>query len=209
MQTKERELLKQAAEWRLIGLLFECPKGDWLEQVSSLAKEVQDPKLKLAVQAAEIEANEGLYHSILGPGGPAPAREISYNSWAEPGRMISELTSYYKAFSFQPVIDETVDHIAMEVGFISYLRLKEAYAIACDAMEEAKITAEASEKFITEHLNIIAEPLVNILEDLDVEYLKNAGQALLMRVGQAKHKSLPVFDSSSEIDECQFSCGEA
>jgi len=209
MRTKERELLEQAAEWRLIGLLFECPKSDWLEQISNLAKEVQDPKLKLAVQAAEIEANEGLYHSILGPGGPAPAREISYNSWAEPGRMFSELTSYYKAFSFQPVIDETVDHIAMEVGFISYLRLKEAYAVACDAMEEAKITAEASEKFIAEHLNTVAEPLVNILEDLDVEYLKSAGQALLMRVGQAKHKSLPVFDSPSEIDECQFSCGEA
>lgn len=209
MQTKERELLQQAAEWRLIGLLFECPKSDWLEQVTNLAKEVQDPNLKLAVQAAEIEANEGLYHSVLGPGGPAPAREISYNSWAEPGRMMSELTSYYKAFSFQPVTSEVADHISLEANFISYLRLKEAYAIACDAMEEAKITAEASEKFIAEHLNTIAEPLVNILVDLDVEYLKNAGQALLMRVGQVKHKSLPVFDNFSEIDECQFSCEEA
>ena len=122
---------------------------------------------------------------------------------------MSELTSYYKAFSFQPVTSEVADHISLEANFISYLRLKEAYAVACDAMEEAKITAEASEKFIAEHLNTIAEPLVNILVDLDVEYLKNAGQALLMRVGQVKHKSLPVFDNFSEIDECQFSCGEA
>jgi nitrate reductase assembly molybdenum cofactor insertion protein NarJ len=208
MHTKKNELLQQAAEWRLISLFFECPNEYWKKEVNALAQEVMDEDLKIAAQAAEIEGNEGLYHSILGPGGPAPSREISYNSWAEPGYLMSELTAYYQAFAYQPETKEAIDHISVEAGFIGYLYFKQAYAVVCGKDEEAKITDEAIEHFIKNHLNSMAEPLATILEDLDVEYLIRASKALLKRVGKAKHSALPVFDTAFKQEDCQFDCGE-
>ena len=37
------QLLSEAAQWRLIGLLFECPDQEWLRTVSELAAETSDP----------------------------------------------------------------------------------------------------------------------------------------------------------------------
>ena len=70
--TTQNQLLGEAAEWRLLGLLFECPLPNWREQMDALAAEVVDADLKAAAEAARLEASEGLYHSIFGPGGPAP-----------------------------------------------------------------------------------------------------------------------------------------
>ncbi|KAF0246505.1 MAG: hypothetical protein FD167_3454, partial [bacterium] len=160
IDNREKKLLQQATEWRLISLLFECPKDDWKQKVKELAKEVNDLDLKIAAEMAQKEATEGLYHSILGPGGPAPAREISYSGgWTQAGYLMSELGSYYQAFSYQPDTKETVDHISVETGFISYLSLKEAYALACEAEEETQITSQAAKQFIDQHLSLIAEPL--------------------------------------------------
>lgn len=206
-EIREKELLEQATEWRLISLLFECPKDDWKQKVKVLAKEVKDPDLKIAAKAAQKEATEGLYHSILGPGGPAPAREISYSSgWTQAGYLMSELGAYYQAFFYQPITKEPSDHISVETGFISYLRLKEAYALACEAEEEIAITAQAAKKFIAEHLNIIAEPLAEIMSNIEVDYLDYTAKALLKRVGACQHKSLPVYQSVPENDSCEFSC---
>ncbi|MGB7201500.1 MAG: hypothetical protein WBD16_04450, partial [Pyrinomonadaceae bacterium] len=122
------ELLRDAAEWRLISLLFDCPKGDWFKQVDELGRQVTDKKLKKAAKAARKEGSEGLFHSIFGPGGPAPGREVSYRSWVEPGYLLSELSGFYNAFSYHAGSGEVPDHIAVETGFIAYLRLKELYA---------------------------------------------------------------------------------
>lgn len=206
IRTKEKELVNQAAEWRLISLLFEYPKNNWKKQIMDLAEEIEDKDLKLAAKLAQTEATEGLYHSILGPGGPAPAREVSYNEWCQPGYLLSELAGYYKAFSYTPNTNEVSDHISVETAFISYLRLKEAYAIICEDEEKAKITVDASEKFINDHLNTMVEPLANFLADLGVDYLDKAAQALLKRVGASRHKKLPVFDTAFQEDGCEFNC---
>ncbi|MBI4850246.1 MAG: molecular chaperone TorD family protein [Acidobacteria bacterium] len=203
-----KEFLVEATEWRLISLLFECPKDDWKKKVKMLAKEVLDPDLKDAAKFACKEATEGLYHSILGPGGPAPAREISYSGgWTQPGYLMSELDSYYQAFSYQPVTKETLDHISVETGFISYLRLKEAYALECGAIEQVEITSQSAKTFINEHLTVIAQPLAEIMENLEVSYLEYAAKALFKRVGTTKNKPLPIYQTSfQENDSCEFSC---
>ena len=74
MDVRAHALLRQAAEWRLIGLLFECPVGTWRDDIVALARDIDDPLLGSAVAHALEEASEGLYHSTFGPGGPAPAR---------------------------------------------------------------------------------------------------------------------------------------
>ena len=38
MDPRTHALLKQAAEWRLIGLLFECPVGVWRDDIGALVR---------------------------------------------------------------------------------------------------------------------------------------------------------------------------
>lgn len=207
--TAQTRLLREAAEWRLLGLLFECPSPTWREQVAALATEISDADLRAAAQAAQREAGEGLYHSIFGPGGPAPGREISYRDWTQPGYLLSELTSYYDAFAYQSKIVEAPDHIAVETGFIAYLKLKEAYAESIGDTEYAAVTREAAERFINEHLSAMTEPMARSLEYSSVEYLALAGKALLARVGSKRDQSprhnLPILAAD---EESEFACAE-
>ncbi len=209
-ELQTRRLLREATEWRLLSLLFECPTGGWRDKIRGLAAEVTDEDLKAAVVAATVEASEGLYHSLFGPGGPAPAREISHRALIQPGYLMAELRSYYDAFSYHANAAEAVDHVAVEAGFLAYLRLKEAYAADCGDAEKAELTAAAAQSFMREHLAFVAEPLAAALQHSGVGYLALAGQALLHRAGSAKRTAqgqpLPIL---SEDDDCMFACGES
>lgn len=207
----EKKLLKEAAEWRLIGLLFECPVGEWQTEVKSLAGEISDKRLKKAAAAAVSEGSEGIYHSIFGPGGPAPPREVSYRSWVQPGYLLSELSAYYSAFSYHPETPDPPDHVAIEAGFISYLRLKQAYAALLGDPEHERAASEAAEKFISEHLIQIAHPLAKSLKFSGIDYLALTAKALLERVGKKKaaaNRELPVLQNIYE-DDGIFECGDA
>ena len=128
-------LLREAAQWRLIGLLFECPVDGWHDQFKGLATEVDDASLSEAAELALDEGSQGLYHTTFGPGGPAPPREVSYRKTVHPGRFLAEIRDCYEAFAYTPSTPETPDHVATEAGFIGYLRLKEAYARECGDAE--------------------------------------------------------------------------
>ena len=177
------DLLREAAEWRLIGVLFECPGDGWQTQVAALAAEVPDAGLKAAAAAAGEDATASLYHTTFGPGGPAAPREVSYRETLEPGHLLGELGAYYKAFAFTPTTPEPDDHVAVEVGFVAYLRLKEAYARARGDAEQAAVVGDASRRFVDDHLNTPAEPLAASLAASGISYLAQAGAALLLRVG--------------------------
>ncbi|MBK6751674.1 MAG: molecular chaperone TorD family protein [Acidobacteria bacterium] len=209
-ENSTRDLLAEAAEWRLISLLFDCPSNDWLRQVAVLANPVRDKKLKRAAKAAQTEASEGLFHSIFGPGGPAPGREVSYRGWVQPGYMLAELNSFYDAFSYNPTTSEVPDHVAVETGFVAYLRLKEFYALENGDSESADVTSRASTTFVDDHISKYAQRLSKLLAASGINYLKLAGAALYERVGPDKDKSkqifLPVLD---EEEESAFECGGA
>lgn len=206
----QKKLLIEVAEWRLISLLFDCPTGDWFSQVEILGKQVSDKKLKRAAKAAQKQASEGQFHSIFGPGGPAPGREVSYRGWVQPGYLLSEVSSFYSAFSYQPKTSEVPDHVAVETGFIAYLRLKQLFALECGDSEKAEIADEASQKFIDEHISKFAEKLSRLLVSSEIEYLSAAGLALFERVGPDKDKSKQIFlPVLEEADESLFECGIA
>ena len=183
MDTRTHALLRQAAEWRLIGRLFECPAGTWRDDIVALARESDDALLGAAVTHALEEASEGLYHSTFGPGGPAPPREVTYVKAIQLGYLLSELTACYDAFAYQPVTRESPDHVSVEAGFVGYLRLKEAYAVTRGDEEQAAVTADAAATFVREHLSALAEPLAATLDASGVAYLAEAARALVARVG--------------------------
>jgi hypothetical protein len=203
-----RGLLREAAVWRLLGRLFECPSSGWLDDMHALARELGDHDLTAAVEAAGNGASEGQYHSVFGPGGPAPPREATYRETLELGSLMSELAVYYHAFCYAPLLEESLDHIAVEVGFVAYLKLKEAYARAEGDDVRAGVAARAAEKFVANHLATMAEPLGRILAGSHLEYLARASRLLASRVGSAPRSGrLPMLAPVADDDEGgEFEC---
>ena len=206
LSSEVRGLLGDAAWWRLAGLLLECPSPEWRERVPGLAGEVDDPRLKQAAGHALEEASEGLYHSTFGPGGPAPPREVSYIHWAQPGFTLSGLRGFYDAFGYRTATAEPLDHVAVEAGFLSYLRLKQAYATTSGDAEAARIAEEAATQFLGEHISAIAERLSRALDDAPARYLAETGRAILDRVGPAP-KRAELSEPLVQIEGAEFSCG--
>lgn len=206
LDSRQRSLIEQAAEWRLISLLFECPTKNWKEQIAEISLEIRDMELQAAAECAQSEASESLYHAIFGPGGPAPPREVSYRESVQLGYLISELQAFYQSFSFSPATPEVLDHVSVEAGFIGYMKLKEAYALASSEWEDASVTAEAAQRFLEEHVSVIAQPLTATLQALGVRYLSLAGEGLLRRAG-APRKTRQESGLPPILDESLFDCG--
>ena len=209
LEKHELQLAKEAAEWRLVSLLFECPNKAWREQLTGLATEVDDPELKSAVHDALVEAEEGLFHHTFGPGGPAPPREASYHQTVELGYLMSEIQAFYNAFAYQPLTAEPPDHISVETGFIAYLKLKEAYALACGDAEHAAIASEAAQSFMKDHLAILANPLAGHLANSGITYLEKASVFVAAKTGPLPVVApiLPILQNQQE--EGEYSCGSS
>lgn len=201
------DLARQAAEWRLIALLFEQPSASWREQLTALAAEIADETLQRAAQAALEEASEELYHSIFAPGGPASPREASYFDHIQLGYLMAELGAHYEAFAYQPVLAEPPDHVAIEAGFIAFLRLKEAYALAGDDTENAARTRDAARHFLSGHLARMAPTLAEKFVPSDVEYLTLASRALAERSGSMPAPAAVALPILQDLNEPEFDCG--
>lgn len=195
-------LLRQAAAWRLIGLLLECPGPDWMKQVLALGRDCDDPRLQSAAVAAQTEASEGLHHSLFGPGGPVSPREVTYSGGVQFGYLMAELNAFYRAFAYAPTTMEPLDHLSVEAGFMAYLGMKRAYALASGDTEHATVTQEAASNFCSTHLALMVEPIARALEVGGPPYLVLVGQALYERVGPSPSRGLPLAESPNDGDEC-------
>ncbi len=178
MNTQVLECLRESARWRMIGLLLECPTSDWQNQVRQLSQEVDDEDLAAAARHSVDEASPELYYTFFGPGGPAAPREVTYRDSTLPGQIMGELNAYYRAFAYQSSTSEPPDHISVEIGFIGYMYLKEAYAHARGDSEGASITADARHHFIADHLEAMAQALSTSLAGSGVAYLIETAKAL-------------------------------
>ncbi|MFN7923836.1 MAG: molecular chaperone TorD family protein [Bryobacteraceae bacterium] len=161
-----------------------------------------------AAKLAVDQASEGLYHSTFGPGGPAPPREATHRDTLQLGYLIAELEAYYASFGYQPETAsfEPPDHIAVEAGFVAYLKFKQAYAVACGDAGAAEVVEEARREFVREHLASTAEPLTAMLASSGVPYLDAAGRALARRAGPAKKRFLVLGADNLNSDDEIFGC---
>lgn len=200
-------VLRDAAAWRLLSRLFECPSTAWHADVRALAADVTDADLVEAAQAAVEEASEGLYHSIFGPGGPAPPREVSYHDSLELGSVMSSLTTTYEAFGYRPAMLEAPDHVAVEAGFLGFLGAKHAYALVEGDPEHVAVTVQAARDFRTGHLAMFADRLAALLADAPASYLQVAARALARRAGpKPGPRLLPVLQAEAADDGGEFAC---
>jgi len=102
---------------------------------------------------------EAAYHRLLGSGGPVSPYESDYQGCGEEGMrekgvVLGDVAAFYKAFAFDysKEVLEVPDHIAVELAFMSYLKLKETYARMGDDEDAYRICREAENKFLSEHL---------------------------------------------------------
>lgn len=156
---KAEELVAAAAAWRLASLLLERPRPEWHRDVARLSLEVHERELSSAAGEA-YNATEEIYHTLFGPGGSVSPREVSYCGFEDPGDVMARLTTFYRAFSFQPRREESIDHIAVEAGFVGYLILKQAYAQIRDDTESAAVTEGARRRFVSEHVQRCARGMI-------------------------------------------------
>ena len=153
---------------------------------------MDDEALRAMAEAALAQASAPLHHSTFGPGGPAAPREVTYRQDVLPGGMLGELTAFYRAFAYEPTVPEPPDHMAIEAGFVGYLKLKEAFALERGEAEQVAVVAAAARRFLDDHLNPMVEPLALALTASGIEYLAHAGAALLERVGPCRRSPLPM-----------------
>jgi nitrate reductase assembly molybdenum cofactor insertion protein NarJ len=144
--------LAEAARWHLLALLFERPRAHWREDVARLSRETTDPVLRALADAAGA-AREGDYLRLLGPGGAVSPREVGHaGGFRDPGWILSDLARFYDAFGYRPRAEDPADHVAVELGFVAYLHLKEALARSTGDEESAAVTSAARDAFVREHV---------------------------------------------------------
>ena len=193
-----QQLLREAAEWRVLELLFQCPSPEWRDRITEMRSEVNDADLVLAIDIALEIATEGAFHSIMGPGGPAPAREASYIDTMQLGYLMSGLSALYDAFGFHPETFEIADHVSVQAGFMGFMRLKQAFAEASREDEQAAVVRDAAADFLRGHLSHTAEPMRAALEACGYDYLVIAAKALLSRTGPAEKRVFEILNQETD-----------
>jgi hypothetical protein len=199
-----QRLVAEAAAWRVLGRVFERPTAAWTQELEALAAEPLDAAVVDLARRAAAEGSEAYYLALLGPGGVASPREVAYRSWLDPGQLLAELTANYDAFAYHPETEECLDHVAVLSGFVGYLRMKEAYALAGGEAEAAAVVAEAAAAFLSEHLAPLAAGLAAKLGDGASFYLAEAAVLLAERSGDppAPAAALPLFAADDDSFEC-------
>ena len=197
--------IADAAEWRLLGLLFERPHHEWRREVATVAQEVADAGVRAAARVAQ-DATEGRYLAMLGPCGAVSPREVTYRSFEDPGRILADITGFYEAFGFHPQAEDPIDHVAVEIGFVGYLLLKEAYARLQGDPRAAEVSATARQRFVETHLSPLAAALAERLNANGADYLAQAAASLAARVPKptATPPVPPDGDDFSACGGCAF-----
>jgi hypothetical protein len=175
--------LRDAAAWRLLGLLMERPRSGWIDEVEALAREADGDGERSAARAAR-HATEGAYLALLGPGGNVPAREVAYREREDPARVLADISACYEAFAYHPRAEDPSDHMAVEIGFVGYLIVKEVMACAAGQEEHAAIARIARRRFVADHLAPFARSLAERLAGCG-GHLEPAARALRDRMAQA------------------------
>jgi nitrate reductase assembly molybdenum cofactor insertion protein NarJ len=197
-----KQLIDDAVAWRMFGLAFERPRDGWRDQVAAIANEVSDPEVRWMAELAKEQASEELFLDLFGPGGAISPREVAYRGLADPGHLLSEIEAMYGAFAYQPVTEECPDHVSVEAGFVSYLRMKQAFARIVGDGEAEAVARDAEAMFVADHLAPVADGLWKRFAEDDSIYIARAARLMRERVGDVE-----VAPAAEPNDDDEMGCG--
>jgi hypothetical protein len=202
LSAEVREALSSAAEWYLIGMLFERPGRHRLDQLQVVSTEIVDPQLQEAARDLLVLTEE-TYLQLFGPGGAVSPREVAYIGWQDPGKILAQLEMLYESFSYRPRREDPVDHVAVEAGFVSYLYIKEAYSQVSANSDAGSVTNDVRKKFIEEHFGLLVQGLHQKLTGGPFSKLLDAMVSRLQGFGFTK--PIDAFDDlSPEAPTCRL-----
>ena len=102
MTPDSKNTLHDALDWRLFGVLFECPSDELREEIPMVSRKTTDSLLRETAKTAPKDASISQYYKVLGPGGPVAPRDVSYRKRILPGQLLGELIVCYEAFGYAP-----------------------------------------------------------------------------------------------------------
>lgn len=169
--TKEMALAR-ADVYRFLSLAFAYPERDNMESLRLLSMDIEEAidllpynikdefnSFRSAMEDMDVEALESEYTELFMTRMHCSPIETSYGrkSFNRPG-VLGDISGFYKAFGFtlSDKAGVTHDHIAVELEFMSFLSLKEAYAIEQGMDENLDICVSAKKKFLDEHIGMWA-----------------------------------------------------
>lgn len=68
------------------------------------------------------------------------------------GATLADIAGFYRAFGLELAVPERLDHLALELEFMSVLTYKEALALQNDLSERVELCRDAQQKFLEAHL---------------------------------------------------------
>jgi hypothetical protein len=126
---------------------------------------------------------------------------------ADLGQLLARLGAFYAAFAYRPGPGEPADHAAVETGFLSYLHLKESYALVRGDEAGLGVTREAIRSFTDEHLAGFLDRLAARLELADSAHLGRAARCAAEAAG-LRGAALPVIEPAAAPEDAGgFTCG--
>lgn len=210
--------LTRAASYRFLALLLSTPSDATRAELGSLAGEVERTLAEDAPKLGEVcgPSLQGLYHRLLGASGQVPDVECAYDDNTAGGRgpLIADVAGFYRAFAYPQSGPNTADHVAVELDFLGWLSMKQAYARHSGASEQLDVTSAARAKFIRDHLGRWVIPFLERLaqagEGTHYEAVAVLATGTLRRLeGDVFDRPnarmrLPVLDDPEGLDTC---CG--
>lgn len=149
-----RAWLERAVCWRVASLLFSPPSEAGLRELRALEEELPSHHRETIAPLTAVTLDDWAaeYHARLGPGA-LPATESAYddNALAGRGPLLADVAGFYEAFAYRPDIREVPDHLSVELGFLSYLALKAAFAAFEGHDLELELTQQAYADFYDRH----------------------------------------------------------
>lgn len=158
-----RQTFWRADIYRLLALAFERPTSDTMEVINTITSELGKSSfgndvLRKLLDELKIETcknsplMEASYHHLFTTDVACSPCEGNYHL-TERGPIIGDVMAFYRAFQMRPIACEgPPDSIKMELGFMSFLCLKQADALEKNALDSFEITFNAQKKFLCDHL---------------------------------------------------------
>ena len=166
--SKSEELnsaLLRADLWRVLALAFSTPSRQSLDDLQGLCGELASTlgteghplqeglaELAQSIELLDPVALEHEHNALFSMDVMVPAYEGSYQR-IERGAVVGDVAGYFAAFGLRP-IDHSgpPDSMWNELALLSWLSLKEGYAIEHGLEEPRTITREAMGEFLQDHL---------------------------------------------------------
>lgn len=170
-----RESLATGAIWRFFSLLFRYPTEDVISSANGLLDELPaDLRLRAGpiIDGLRKSDAQDAYHILLGSAGSVSPYESDYyaagrEGLREKGAVLGDVAAFYKAFEFdfKKELLEAPDHVAIELAYVSFLKLKQAYALMHGDEEALGICRKAEASFLNDHLLVWIPDFVEKIAD--------------------------------------------